>query len=43
VEHQCYPLAVKLIAEGRVQVDGDTAIVKMPADVGAHIISPPKS
>jgi phosphoribosylglycinamide formyltransferase-1 len=41
VEHKCYPLAVKLIAEGRVQIDGDTAIVDMPPDQGSHIISPP--
>lgn len=41
VEHKCYPLAVKLIAEGRVRIDGDTAIVAMPGDTGGHIISPP--
>lgn len=40
VEHKCYPLAVKLIAEGRVQITGDTAIVDMPPDTGCHIISP---
>lgn len=43
VEHQCYPLAVRLIAEGRVQIDGDTAIVVMPPDIGDQIISPPQS
>jgi len=43
VEHQCYPLAVRLIAEGRVQIDGDTAIVAMPPDIGDQIISPPQS
>jgi len=43
VEHQCYPLAVRLIAEGRVQIDGDTAIVTMPPDIGDQIISPPQS
>jgi phosphoribosylglycinamide formyltransferase-1 len=42
VEHQCYPLAVQLIAEGRVRIDGDTAIIAMPTDIGDHIISPPK-
>jgi len=42
VEHQCYPLAVRLIAEGRVRIDGDTAIVAMPPDIGNQIISPPK-
>lgn len=40
VEHKCYPLAIQLIAEGRVQIDGDTAIVDMPPDTGRHIISP---
>lgn len=41
VEHKCYPLAVRLLAEGRVQIDGDTAIVEMPGDSSAYIISPP--
>jgi phosphoribosylglycinamide formyltransferase-1 len=27
-EHTIYPLAVRLIAEGRVQVDGERAIIK---------------
>jgi phosphoribosylglycinamide formyltransferase-1 len=40
MEHKCYPLAVKLIAEGRVQIDGDTAIIDMPGDTDDHIISP---
>lgn len=40
VEHKCYPLAIKLIAEGRVQIAGDTAIVDMPPETGHHIISP---
>jgi len=42
VDHQCYPLAVRLIAEGRLRIDGDTAIVAMPPDIGNQIISPPK-
>jgi len=41
VEHQCYRLAVKLIAEGRVRITGETAIVDMPPDAGQHLISPP--
>lgn len=40
VEHRCYPLAVRLIAEGRVRIAGDTAIVDMPRDTNARIISP---
>jgi phosphoribosylglycinamide formyltransferase-1 len=43
VEHQCYPLAVRLIAEGRVRIDGNTAIVAMPPDIGDQVISPLKS
>jgi phosphoribosylglycinamide formyltransferase-1 len=30
-EHKAYPLAVRLIAEGRVRVEGDRALVKRPA------------
>jgi phosphoribosylglycinamide formyltransferase-1 len=41
VEHQSYPLAVKLIAEGRVRIEGERAIVERPPDAGQHIISPP--
>lgn len=43
VEHQCYPLAVRLLAEGRIRIDGDTAIVDMASDTGAQIISPPSA
>lgn len=41
VEHRCYPLAVRLLAEGRVRITGDTANVDMPRDTDARIISPP--
>ena len=37
-EHACYPLAVQLIAEGRVRIEGDTAVVEMPAETDARIV-----
>jgi phosphoribosylglycinamide formyltransferase-1 len=40
LEHRLYPLALTLIAEGRVAVDGDTAIVDAPADA-AVLLNPP--
>jgi phosphoribosylglycinamide formyltransferase-1 len=40
LEHRLYPSALTLIAEGRVTVDGDTAIVDAPAD-GAALLNPP--
>lgn len=41
VEHRCYPLAVKLIAEGCVRIDGERAIVTMPTDAGQYLVNPP--
>jgi phosphoribosylglycinamide formyltransferase-1 len=29
-EHRCYPLAVRLIAEGRVRIEGDRTVVESP-------------
>lgn len=40
VEHRCYPLAVRLLAEGRVRIEGDTAIVEIPPSTDDRIISP---
>lgn len=34
-EHVIYPMALRLVAEGRVTVDGDRATVDAPAPVGA--------
>jgi phosphoribosylglycinamide formyltransferase-1 len=39
-EHRCYPLAVRLIAEGRVRVEGDRAAVDGPAPDAAGIVCP---
>lgn len=36
-EHRLYPMAVRLIAEGRVEIDGDLARVDGPAPAGAVI------
>jgi phosphoribosylglycinamide formyltransferase 1 len=38
LEHRLYPLALTMIAEGRVAVDGDRAIVEAPA--GGTLFSP---
>jgi phosphoribosylglycinamide formyltransferase-1 len=40
VEHQCYPLAVRLLAEGRVRIEGGTARIDTPPDADVRIISP---
>jgi phosphoribosylglycinamide formyltransferase-1 len=39
-EHRCYPLAVRLIAEGRVRLDGELAIVDGATDPDVRLISP---
>jgi phosphoribosylglycinamide formyltransferase-1 len=39
-EHRAYPLALRLIAEGRVTVEGDVAVVDGPPAV-AVLINPP--
>lgn len=39
-EHRCYPLAVRLIAEGRVRVDGQRVLVADAADPGEPTINP---
>lgn len=40
-EHACYPLAVRLIAEDRVRIEGDMAVVDMLPETDVRIISPP--
>jgi len=42
-EHRAYPLALKLIAEGRVQIDGNRALIdgKVP-DAAALLMNPPE-
>jgi phosphoribosylglycinamide formyltransferase-1 len=40
-EHRCYPLALRLIAEGRVRVEGERAIVMGPAALaGEPLLNP---
>lgn len=39
-EHQCYPLAVRLIAEGRVGVENDRAIIDDPASPASILVNP---
>jgi phosphoribosylglycinamide formyltransferase 1 len=40
-EHRAYPLALRLIAEGRVRVEGDIAVVEGPA-TDTMLINPPE-
>jgi phosphoribosylglycinamide formyltransferase-1 len=35
-EHRAYPLALRLVAEGRVRIEGERAIVDAPAAAGSH-------
>ena len=35
-EHRAYPLALRLVAEGRVRVEGERALVDAPAAAGSH-------
>lgn len=39
-EHQCYPAAVRWIAEGRVRLDGDRAVVDSAAAADGILINP---
>jgi phosphoribosylglycinamide formyltransferase-1 len=39
-EHRIYPLALRLIAEGRVRVVGETAIVDAPGWAGEALVNP---
>ncbi len=40
-EHRLYPLALKLIADGRVRVEGERAIVAQAAASGSALLNPP--
>ena len=40
-EHRCLPLAVRLIAEGRVRVAGDRCVIDGAGEPGATLVSPP--
>ncbi|HWT97197.1 MAG TPA: phosphoribosylglycinamide formyltransferase [Terriglobales bacterium] len=39
-EHQLYPQALRLIAAGKVRVDGEIAVVEQAGDAGACLINP---
>jgi phosphoribosylglycinamide formyltransferase-1 len=39
-EHQCYPQAVRLIAEGHVRLEGDLARIDVSSDHGKMLINP---
>jgi len=39
-EHRCYPQAVRLIAEGRVQLDGNLAWIDASSDQAEMLLSP---
>lgn len=41
-EHRCYPLAVRLIAEGRVTVEGRRAVVAGAAAIDGGLLNPPE-
>ena len=40
-EHRLYPLCLRLIAEGRVRVEGERAVIEGPSDDTAVLINPP--
>ncbi len=40
-EHRLYPLALRLIAQGRVHVEGERAIVDAPRSASAPLLNPP--
>lgn len=40
VEHRCYPLALKLIAEGRVQITGERVLIDGAAQPGPLVLDP---
>ncbi len=43
-EHRCYPLAVRLIAEGRVRVEGERVVIdNAPAGLASRILAYTKS
>ena len=42
-EHRAYPLALRLVAEGRVRVDGERAIVDAPAAAAESHLNPARA
>jgi len=40
VEHRCYPLAVRLIAEGRVKIDGEGTVIDTDGMADSSLINP---
>lgn len=40
VEHRCYPLAVRLIAEGRVKIDGERTVIDTDGMADSSLINP---
>lgn len=42
-EHRAYPLALRLVAEGRVRVEGERAIVDAPAATPESHLNPPRA
>lgn len=42
-EHRAYPLALRLVAEGRVRVEGERAIVDAPAAAAESHLNPPRA
>lgn len=41
VEHRVYPLALRLIAEGRIRVVGEHVVVDQPEPVDGALVNPP--
>jgi len=41
VEHRCYPLALELVAAGRVRVEGERALIDAPTPGTRPLINPP--
>jgi phosphoribosylglycinamide formyltransferase-1 len=39
-EHRCYPAAVRWIAEGRVRIEGDRALIDGVAPADTALINP---
>ena len=40
-EHRCYPLAVRLIAENRTRIEGETVVIQGAEAPSASLINPP--
>lgn len=42
VEHRCYPLALRLVAEGKVEVDGERVRIHDDGGAETRLVSPPE-